>query len=160
MNPLDRYNPYLPLILWYNNRRLGRLIHAEIMKRYEELKHDNMGSSASSAHDSKSIITLTLKDYLKEEDVDISAPPSKEFLDIASAQVRLFLFAGHDTTSSALNYCYHALSEDPHVMQRLRAEHDQVFSDVSSTADAITKDPHLLNQLPYTLAVIKECLRL
>ena len=160
MNPFSRYNMLRPLFLWYNNRRLGSLIHDEIMKRYKELKSSSKAGEVSSGNASRSIITLALQEYLKENDVSVEATPSKEFLDIASAQLRLFLFAGHDTTSSALIYCYHALSMRPESMKRLRAEHDEVFGDISTTAGSITESPQLLNQLPYTLAVIKEALRL
>ncbi|KAF2256296.1 cytochrome P450 [Trematosphaeria pertusa] len=160
MNPFNRYHILRPLILWYNNRRLGNLINSEIMKRYKELRNSSTGKGDSAVKPSKSIITLTLKEYLKEKDISVAETPSKEFLEVASAQLRLFLFAGHDTTSSVLIYCYHALSMKPEAMKRLRAEHDEVFGDVSTTAETIVKSPQLLNQLPYTLAVIKESLRL
>jgi cytochrome P450 len=46
-------------------------------------------------------------------------------------------------------------------MDRIRAEHDDVFGrDVAETYGAIVENPHLLNQLPYTVAVIREALRL
>jgi cytochrome P450 len=48
----------------------------------------------------------------------------------------------------------------PEAMQRLRTEHDEVLGDISITMETIVKSPQLLNQLPYTLAVIKESLRL
>lgn len=44
-----------------------------------------------------------------------------------------------------------------------RAEHDKVFSKGLSTKDyvgVIENDPSIMNQVPYTLAVIKEDLRL
>lgn len=160
LNPFDLYNPWRPITLWFNNRRLKKLIQAEILKRYTELKSGSAREPGSSTKHSKSIITLVLQEYLKENDYSVTATLSKEFLDIACAQLRFFVFAGHDTTSSAIIYCYHALSERPDAMQRLRAEHDQVLGDASTTEDAITENPHLLNQLPYTLAVIKEVLRL
>lgn len=85
----------------------------------------------------------------------------KTFKAYATAQVRLFLFAGHDTTSSTLCYCYHLLSSHPEAMATLRAEHDTVLgTDLSKVPSLLIDNPHLLNQLPYTLAVIKETMRL
>ncbi|KAG7139063.1 Cytochrome monooxygenase aflN like protein [Verticillium longisporum] len=73
----------------------------------------------------------------------------------------MFLFAGHDTTSSALCFAYNRLHNNPDSLARLRAEHDAVFGpDPSTAASQIAATPTLLNQLPYTTAVIKETLRL
>jgi hypothetical protein len=47
------------------------------------------------------------------------------------------------------------------VLARVRKEHDKVFGQGFETTMKILKDePHLLNQLPLTLAVFKEVLRL
>lgn len=79
----------------------------------------------------------------------------------ATVQIRLFLFAGHDSTSSTICYCFYLLHKHPAALERLMAEHDGVFGmDISTTADQIRANPHLLNALPYTTAVIKETLRL
>ncbi|ORY08781.1 cytochrome P450 [Clohesyomyces aquaticus] len=120
MSPWYRYHPMHPLILWYNNRRLAKLVDAEILKRYNELRASSAGRKG-----------------------DASVKDSK-----------------HDTTSSALIYCYHGLTVKPEAMEKLRAEDDEVFGDVATTVATISDRPHLLNQLPYTLVVIKESLRL
>ncbi|ORX98676.1 aflN/ verA/ monooxygenase [Clohesyomyces aquaticus] len=176
MNPWDRYHPLRPLILWYNGRRISKMVNDEILSRYEELRNSSTRTPTSTTKAdsesrtknpkaSRSIITLTLKEYLKENNLSASAKLNPEFLKVAGAQLRLFLFAGHDTTSSTLIYCYHNLFANPKTLSLLRAEHDSVFGpetrmDVSATAEAITQNPNLLNALPYTLAVIKESLRL
>ena len=68
---------------------------------------------------------------------------------------------GHDTTSSTLAYVFHLLSTHPDVTAKLCAEHDSVFGiDLTQTADLINNNPYILNKLPYTVAVIKETLRL
>lgn len=74
----------------------------------------------------------------------------------------MFLYAGHDTTSSTLLYCYHLLSTHPQALGKVRAEHDEVFGTDFSyehLQQMIAEDPALLNRIPYTLAVIKEVLR-
>jgi len=45
-------------------------------------------------------------------------------------------------------------------LARLRQEHNTVFGSTFQTAQKLKEDPKILNQLPYTLAVIKEALRL
>jgi cytochrome P450 len=124
-----------------------------------ELKADYF--SQSEAHPSKSIISLALSDFMKEKGLEGSDKVDTEFRDIAAAQLRLFLFAGHDTTSSTLIYCYHLLATHPESMVRICAEHNEVFgTDREGTYQTLLQKSQLLNQLPYTLAVIKEALRL
>lgn len=83
------------------------------------------------------------------------------FKAVAISQIKEFMFAGHDTTSSTLDYIFHLLSSEPAALHLLRMEHTQVFgADLSRTDSIIAKKPYLLNQLPYTLAIIKETLRL
>ena len=46
-------------------------------------------------------------------------------------------------------------------LERLRAEHDEILgTDLEKAASTLSEKPFLLNKLPYTLAVIKETLRL
>ncbi|KAF2790581.1 cytochrome P450 [Melanomma pulvis-pyrius CBS 109.77] len=75
--------------------------------------------------------------------------------------IRLFLFAGSDTTSSSIIYTYHLLSQHPGVLEKLRAEHTAIFGPHPSKAATLLKqNPTLLNKCRYTMAVIKETLRL
>jgi cytochrome P450 len=62
--------------------------------------------------------------------------------------------AGHETTARTLSYLWYALHENPHVAERLRAELDAVVP--PDGAPSLQQ----LKQLPYTLRVIKEALRL
>lgn len=62
-------------------------------------------------------------------------------------------FAGHETTARTLTALWYALSEHPDVAQRLHAEVDAVLGDDLPTVGR-------LKQMPYTLQVIKETLRL
>ena len=72
----------------------------------------------------------------------------------------MFIFAGNDSTSTGLLYAYHVLSLNPHALSALREEHDTVFGSIQNTANVIKHDPILLNKCKYTVAVIKETLRL
>ena len=78
-------------------------------------------------------------------------------------QLKTFLFAGHDTSAATISWAYYYLSFHPEVLAKLRAEHDAVFgpfSDTQSLAAKLSSEPKLLSKLDYTLAVIREALRL
>lgn len=59
--------------------------------------------------------------------------------------------AGHETTALALTWAWHALNKLPDVLAKLRAEVDALGHDVQASD---------LPNLPYTLAVIEETMRL
>ena len=62
---------------------------------------------------------------------------------------------------SVLCYSFHLLSKHPEVLARLRTEHDEVLGpDPTAAAARLVEDARLINSLPYTLAVIKEVMRL
>ncbi|KAH7558624.1 hypothetical protein BM1_04761 [Bipolaris maydis] len=109
---------------------------------------------------SSSIVTAILQGYLFDHGP--AASLNKQFRSIVSSQIRLFLFAGHDTTGSTLAYCYFLLSKHPAALQRIRAEINDIYgtSHCRDVATAIRDDPPSLNRLIYTLCVIKEALRL
>ena len=141
---------------------MNQYLDKEIDKRFEELARSRRSPSKDSHSQSRSIIALAMDKYL--DDVEGKDEVSKSaFRQLAKPQLRMFLYAGHDTTSSTLLYSYLLLSRHPDVLSKVRAEHDKVFgSDFSlhSITRIITDDPALLNQLPYTLAVVKEVLRI
>ena len=77
--------------------------------------------------------------------------------------MKTFLFAGHDTSASMLSWSYYYLSFHPSCHAKLKREHDAVFgvyTDPRVVADKIRRNPTLLSRLEYTLAVLKESLRL
>jgi len=141
--------------MWNNNR---------IMKNYL-LPHIRRGiSEYGKVEGYKTVTNLAVKAYRNE--VKSSSSSSSDnidprFIDMAIAQMKIFIFAGHDTTAGALSFAYHLLWKNPATLVALRAEHDAVLgSDPVKAAANITSSPQLLNKLPYTSAVIKETLRL
>lgn len=62
-------------------------------------------------------------------------------------------FAGHETTARTMTFAWYALATNPQVTARLHAELDRVLGGRTPTVDQ-------LRDLPYTLQVIKEVLRL
>jgi len=163
-NPFRRYLSPRPLVQMYNSYRMNQYLDGEIDKRFEELalsRRSEPSPKGPNTH-SRSIISLAMDKYL-EELGDRGEVSKEAFKHLAKPQIRMFLYAGHDTTSSTLLYCYFILSKHPAVLSKVRDEHNQVLgSDFSAenVNKAIARDPVLLNQLPYTLAVIKEVLRL
>ena len=129
-------------------------IWRELDKRFQ--------SRVAGSDRSKTVIDLALDNYLAGEAKDSSLDTMDlTFRDFATSQLRTFVFAGHDSTSSTICYAFHLLSVHPNSRRLLVAELDEVLgSDHSQVAAKISENPHLLNQLPYTTAVIKETLRL
>ena len=124
--------------------------------------HNRSKISSMTGARSRTIIDLALENYLAEQaQTEDGERMDATFKNAAMCQIRTFLFAGHDTSSSTLCYCYHLLSLHPQVRSRLVDEHNKVLGlSIEQAAARISETPHLLNQLPYTLAVIKETLRL
>ena len=149
------------MVQWYNGRVMTKFIENELDHRFAERRRGQASNDTDMPH-SKSVISLALESYMAENGQGKTTKEMDQtFKTYATAQIRLFLFAGHDTTSSTLCYCYHLLSSHPEAMAKLRAEHDTVFgTDLVKVPSLLIDNPHLLNQLPYTLAVIKETMRL
>ncbi|PVH72354.1 cytochrome P450 [Cadophora sp. DSE1049] len=154
-NPFKRFNPIRPLVQWNNGRLMDNYISKELDERFAERRR-------SKGVVTRSIIDIVIEDYMSENEV---ASGSKKldptFKKWAIVQIRLFLFAGHDSTATSLCYSYHLLSQHPEALERIRAEHDEVFgTDLSTVATQLLKQPQKINLLPYTTAVIKEAMRL
>ncbi|KAG5292726.1 sterigmatocystin biosynthesis P450 monooxygenase StcS [Histoplasma ohiense] len=153
INPFSRLNFLRYFIHWKNGRQMDRYIGAELDKRYAEYRADPNGTN------SKSVMDLVLQAYMDKS----SLPPEKldaNFRAFAIRQIRLFVFAGHDSTSTVICYCFHLLHKNPEALAQLRAEHDKVLGpNPAAAATVIRENPRVLNSLQYTLAVIKESMR-
>jgi cytochrome P450 len=100
-------------------------------------------------------VSAYLKDFQAEGDID------EAWIDMAITQLKILVFAGHDTTGSTLTYTYALLEENPHVLAEVRAELDKVLGPKPEHGPSkILRNPELLNQLTYMNAVIKETMRL
>lgn len=141
---------------------MNEYIYKKLDERFLELKSEKLSSKTTSR--SKSVTTLALEGYIganSSRDITSETKLDEHFAKYASHQIRLFLFAGNDTTSSTIVFVYHLLSKHPEALAKIREEHDSVFGPISSEAATLLKQkPALLNQCHYTMAVIKETLRL
>ena len=152
INPLEYVNILRPFVHMYNARRMNRYLIRELGSRYSTMQK---GASIRS----KSVVDLALESYLEEN--PSATGIDADFRDFVMAQIKLFIFAGHDTTAAGAIFTYHLLSQHPEILARVRAEHDSVFgAEFGAAAPMLSSNPSLLNKLPYTLAVIKESLRI
>lgn len=134
---------------------MDRYIGNELDKRYEEYKTD------SESKRTKAVIDLVLQAYLPENAKTKTEKLDPEFRAFAISQIRLFVFVGHDSTSSTICYILHLLATNPNALAQIRAEHTKLLGPELSIVPAmLKKQPHLVNDLPFTTAVIKEALRL
>ncbi|KAI1759479.1 cytochrome P450 4V3 [Hypoxylon sp. FL1150] len=109
----------------------------------------------------KTIVDLAIKHIDKDGQSASREKPDTEFVERLIANLKAFIFAGHDTTSSTICYMVKMLQDHPDCLEKFRAEHDAVLgTNPDDAVQVLTASPHLLYSLPYTLAVIKETLRL
>ncbi len=152
LNPWERWHPFRPLVHWYSTRQINNYLFPELDRQISRFRDH-------SSSPTKSIVSLALQTYLAEDDSRTSVDST--FRTFTISQIKQFLFSGHDTTSSTMCYIFYLLSTNQAILRRVRDEHTQVFG--SSLAEKIQKlreEPYLLNQLPYSLAVLKETMRL
>ena len=159
LNPLAGWNPVGIFQRWRNSR---------IMVSYlDKVLEDRFASREAEQQDKKKPRKRTMLDLAVESYRSQTATSSTsttgldpEFKKHAITQIRVFVFAGHDTTSSAICYAIYLLQKHPETLARIRAEHDTILGPPSTTAQTIKADPYILNKLEYTTAVLKESLRL
>jgi hypothetical protein len=176
MNPFHIYHPFRPIIHKYYKYKMDKYIGNILDERFNVRE-----SKQSKKSRKKTGIDLALEEYFKEngqEDVDAKEMTmNAEFRKAAIDNLLILLFAGHDTTASTLCYwyelpplalihnltplpSYNILQKHPTELAKVRAELDSVFGANTPAGPQLASNPYLVNQLEYTLAVIKEILRL
>ncbi|CAJ2499863.1 Uu.00g027160.m01.CDS01 [Anthostomella pinea] len=136
-------------------RRLGKRINVLLkdMIRQQYAKHKTHGLR----HDqSRSILSLSLQD---------TDTLSRELVDETCDQIKMFLLAGHDTTSITLGWIFHWLSRTPRTAIAVRSELDNLLGHEADPevvrARLMSSDgPDLVRRMSYISAVVKETLRL
>lgn len=169
--PLDPLRMWWPEGIWkrWRNGRImrsyiGKVLDQRFMKEAQSANGLANESVGGKKQRKRAILDLALEGYKAQQEVGsqfkASAGMDSEFREAAISQIRTFIFAGHDTTSSAICYASYMLQKNPACLEKIRKEHDDILGSVDSTPEAIKNDPHILNRLEYTLAVIRETLRL
>lgn len=165
VSPLTMWNPVDIYRRWRNHRIMNNYLGKVLDERFAAagVSNSNPGQKKK-----RTVIDLALESYNSGVEVDpekehtISAAPVMDsaFRAGAITQIRVFLFAGHDTTSSTMCYIFYLLEKHPHCLETIRQEHETILGPIDSTAETIRNSPHLLNKLEYTMAIIKETMRL
>ena len=160
-NLFKRWNPVRPLVHLYNAYIMNRFLDKELDEHFRLSPRADMDAKRTSTS-SRSIVGLAAESYMRESaSGNIDKGMDKAFREFTKTQIRTFLFAGHDTTSSSMCYTFYLLSRNPACLEKLCAEHDAVFgAEYSKASSILSKQPQLINHVPYTTAVMKEALRL
>jgi len=157
---IEKYNPWAWIMRRYYARIMDRYIGKILDERYAVRP-----SEEKTTRRRKPAIDLAIDEYSNQQR-ELGLKPRDQGVDnrfkqVAIDQMKTFLFAGHDTSSSTICYIYHLLNLHPEALRKVRDEHDSIFGkDISKASDLLKEDPQLINKLPYTLAVVKETLRL
>lgn len=158
-NPFPSINPVRFFAQRHYNRRMNAYLSRELDRCFAlQVENEN----ASKVRKQNTLVSLALDKYVQKFQVaETRGKLNEAFKDFIICQLKGIILAGHGTTANTLCFVYYLLNSNPSALRRVREEHDTVFGvDVKQTSSAIVQDPHLLNQLTYTLAVIKETLRL
>ncbi|SMR54016.1 unnamed protein product [Zymoseptoria tritici ST99CH_3D1] len=157
---------YQPSELWDIRRPIVQRYNNWVMSRYLKEKVQERFATREGRGKSKHVVDLALEVYLKEvkgtnSDGGNIKSLDAEFMEAVIANMKTFVFAGHDTTSTVIGCAYYYLSRNPEALTKLRNELDEVFGpDPSTVAQQLKDDPLLLNKMDYAVAVCKETLRL
>lgn len=157
-NLLTRLDPWWHLERWRCHRALRNLLLPHIRRLFFD-----KGQTSGSDLKSKTVVRLAVQ-LVKDE------PQTKQqSTSVAQAEIeedilgltKQFIMAGRVTTAITLRFAFHNTYSRLDVLAKIRAEHDQVLGPNPQDAGSLlSKSPHLLQSLPYTLAFIKETLRL
>jgi cytochrome P450 len=108
VNPFTHFNILRTFVHWKNTRQMDKYIGTELDKRFNEHKADPKNAA------SRSVIDLALQEYFK----GVASLPEKldpSFRSFAIRQIKLFVFAGYDSTGSTICYCFYLLAQNPKV---------------------------------------------
>ncbi|KAL7951330.1 cytochrome P450 [Trichoderma barbatum] len=143
-----------PWEAWIRQRN-NEALRKALLGRVETLiKSPHLADAVSKK---KTILNIALSRTLAETG---GQPPDQQSVDAILANLKLFLFAGHDTTSSTICWMFKLLQDNPDCLSKLRAELDSVLGkDTSQAASLLRDSPQLLNSLAYINGVVKETLR-
>lgn len=145
-----------------SSNRLKQIENYNHVVRGMLLPHIEEKINGESQNDKKKTsLDLALKHIDKDSTQAGLGPKQLEFVDQLISNLKIMMFAGHDTTAITICMMFKCLQDNPKSLEHLRAEHDSILGpDPQSVAQVLTENPHLIHSLPYTLAVIKETLRL
>ncbi|RYO85915.1 hypothetical protein DL762_004994 [Monosporascus cannonballus] len=136
--------------------RISERLRVIVNRRWEEMKAgphlDGMRSR------SRSVLALSI------QDIESLTP---EIMEETCDQLKTFLFAGHDTTSTTIIWAIYELSRTPHALKAVHDELDRLFGQGAARDPAVVhakllapSGDEIIRQMTYISAVLKEALRL
>lgn len=120
LNIRQRWHPLRPIIPWYNTRIMNKYIAQQLEDRFV------IQTEKESERQREQIDYALHTSYQELTGTNPTIDPASKSL--ITGQSKIFLFSGHDTTSSSMCYFFYLLSQHPSHLRRLRAEHDVVFT--------------------------------
>ncbi|TGJ78972.1 hypothetical protein E0Z10_g9790 [Xylaria hypoxylon] len=137
-------------------RRLGRRVE-RILKSIIRRKYEEQQANLNNNHGQQlSILCLSL------QNTKILSP---DILDLTCDQLKTFLLAGHDTPSATIAWIFYELSRNSRALTAVRSELDDIFGPRTEPEGIYAQlispaGADLVGRMLYTMAVIKETLRL
>lgn len=136
--------------------RISERLRVIVNRHWEEME---AGEHLEGTHSrSRSVLALSLQDIK-------SLTP--EIMEETCDQLKTFLFAGHDTTSTTIIWTIYELSRTPHALKAVRDELDKLFGQGGARDPAIVHakllapgGDDIIRQMTYISAVLKEVMRL
>ncbi|KAK8123985.1 Cytochrome P450 monooxygenase aflN [Apiospora kogelbergensis] len=146
-NRLERLTPKYKRVIGHNSKIMADVLLPQIVTRL---------AASDAPRSQKTIIDMAIQEVKNS-----GQSPSSDFIDIVASNIKMFLFAGHDTTAQTLSWVYWELQRHPEVLAKMRAEHDEKLgTDPRLAKEVLSENHHRLSDLRYTAAVIRETLRL
>ncbi|KAJ0118801.1 cytochrome p450 [Diaporthe amygdali] len=151
----SRRGPSIPGTNWMRER-IRRRFASKLDRLLKGIVRDEYAQITAGGTKSRSVLALSLQG---------TEQLTPELLQQTSDNLRVFLFAGHDTTSILLQWAFYELSKSPQQQKALHAELDELFG-TDADPDVVREKllapggTEILSQMVYTSAVIKEVLRI
>lgn len=139
-------------------RRIDLLLHDIVRRKWAERQR---ADPETDTRKDRAILSLSFQDFPSQP----SLPA--EVVATTADQLKSFLFAGYDTTSTTISWLLYELSRHPHALAAVRNELASIFG-ANATPSQIQSQllsppsgetPHPLHRMPYLSAAIKETLR-
>lgn len=154
-NPIAELSPMRKLNQWWRGKGYDRAIKKAILEKFDDMRSHPSYGEKSRSEKGRSVVALALQDQ-----PELKPAALQETAD----QIKTFIFAGHDTTSSTLQWAFYELSRTPNALSKVCNELDEVLgpnTDPKAVADTLlARGEDALQRLTYLSAVIKEILRL
>ncbi|CAG9834406.1 unnamed protein product [Diabrotica balteata] len=149
-NFLYRFTPN-----YYREQKAIRVLHDQTDKIIDTKIREkcNNGNIHSNQQDKSTRKRLAFLDLLLESTID-GKPLSRLAI---REEVDTFMFAGHDTTATAISFALYCLAMNPRVQERAFIEQQEMFGTNLKTAKPTINQ---LQEMKYLEMVIKESLRL